>query len=201
MRWISLSLFFFISPAFGQQCLSLGNDAGVCLPDDLNIAHLDTLPSNLDSVDCILLFSGANSLLSAEDLDRLVAYIESGGGLYSGSDNWPLQSEANQVTDYIYKKQSFGLYTTVSAECTSGNGNLELNTLGNIPAGNTTVAFPLDPRLKVEAWVNDQPLILSGLVADGRIVIDGGYSRFYCENRTVDSDVILARFLKFLLGK
>lgn len=200
MRWIPFYFLFLVSPLFGQQCLSLGNDGAVCLPVDLQVSHTDTLPANLDSIACILLFSGANSLLSDEDLDRLVTYVEAGGGLYSGSDNWPLQSEANQVTDYIYKKQSFGLYTNTSAECTSGNGHLELNTLSNIPAGNTTVAFPLDPRLRVEAWVNDQPLILSGLVTNGRIIIDGGYSRFYCQNRTEESDLILSRFIRFLLG-
>jgi len=59
----------------------------------------------------------------------------------------------------------------------------------------------LDYRLKVEAWLNDQPLILSGNYKKGRIIIDGGYSRFYCENMSKTSSELWLRFKSFLVKK
>ena len=59
-----------------------------------------------------------------------------------------------------------------------------------IPAGRSTVAFPMDYRLRVEAWVADQPLILSGELDAGKVIIDGGYSRFYCDQRSEVTDVL-----------
>ena len=75
---------------------------------------------------------------------------------------------------------------------------MQLENLPDLPAGKTTSAFPLDYRLKVEAWVSDQALILSGNIGKGRIIIDGGYSRFYCENTNELSVEMLSRFITYL---
>ena len=69
----------------------------------------------------------------------------------------------------------------------------------SVPAGTTTVAFPLDYRLKVEAWINDEPLILSGESYKGKIIIDGGYSRFYCNiDKEGKNSFMLNQFIDFL---
>ncbi len=186
--------------AFGQQSvLVIGNHDALCLEDSIKFERTDSLPSSLHSFDAIMLFSGSTSHLSEKDVDRIVYFVESGGGLYSGAENWPLQAESNQLTHRIYKKESFGSFDVSKAEVNKENGNLELQSMEILPAGTTTVAFPMDHRLKVEAWIEDQPLILSGEIAEGRIIIDGGYSRFYCNARNDKTDTLLREFLKFLL--
>ena len=201
MRLIILYLFFAFS-AFGQQeVLVLGNHSPLCFCDSVHFERSDSLPSTLNPYGTIMLFSGATSQLSEDDLDRIVRFVELGGGLYSGSENWPLQAESNQVTHRLYKKESFGRFETHEAEANTPSGNLHLDSLAKIPAGTTPVAFPMDHRLKVEAWVDDQPLILSGTIEKGRIIIDGGYSRFYCNQRSEYTDILLNEFLLYLLGK
>lgn len=144
-----------------------------------------------------MLFSSSTSNFNHQDIDRIEDFIRKGGGLYSGSDNWPLQAQSNQLTHQIYKKETFGNYQQTNAEPTR-DGNLHLQELDTIPAGETTAAFPLDYRLKVEAWVQDQPLISSGSLGEGKIIIDGGYSRFYCSHRSASTDELLKQFLIFL---
>lgn len=179
--------------------LVIGNYDRICL-NDSTITTSDTLPASLKHYDAILLFSTSTSQLKESDIDRLTTFVELGGGLYSGADNWPLQAESNQLTNHLYQKESFGQYEQVNAEY-SHEGELKLEEMKNIPAGRTTVAFPLDYRLKVEAWVADQPLISSGKLGQGRIVIDGGYSRFYCDQRSADSDQLMQKIVDFLCAK
>jgi hypothetical protein len=52
----------------------------------------------------------------------------------------------------------------------------------------------------VEVWQEDQALVLTGFVAHGRVILDGGYSRFYTHNRSEESDAVLLEFLRFLRG-
>ena len=192
-------ILFTSSFVFSQenQTILLGNYNSLCLNDSLFIAS-DSLPESLENVQVIMLLSGSTSNLNHDDVERIVDFVENGGGLYSGAENWPMQAESNQVTHRIYKKESYGEFEKVNAQSAMPSGNLALNSMDSIPAGNTTVAFPMDYRLKVEAWVEDQPIILSGQLGKGRIIIDGGYSRFYCINRTIESDELLRIFLEFL---
>ncbi|XOV66616.1 MAG: hypothetical protein ACFHU9_13400 [Fluviicola sp.] len=202
MKSIALILVFASFHSFaqkGNQTLVMGNVKRLCLPDS-SLVLLDSLPESLDSFNCILLFSNATSLLSAGDVTRIDSFVVNGGGLYNGSDNWPLQAEANQMTQKLYRKESFGNYEETVAK--SGEaGNLDLKELDTIPAGRTTAAFPMDYRLKVEAWIGDHPLILSGHHGNGRIVIDTGYSRFYCDIRDENSDAVFERVYRFLRGE
>ncbi len=202
MKYIVLILSFITLHSFaqmGNQALVMGNVERLCLPDS-QLVILDTLPNSLDSFNSIFLFSNSTSFLSAEDVTKIDSFVVKGGGLYNGSDNWPLQAEANQMTQKMYRKESFGNYEETIAK--SGEaGNLDLEDLDTIPAGKTTSAFPMDYRLKVEAWVADQPLILSGHHGNGRIVIDTGYSRFYCDIRDENTDAIFERVYRFLRGE
>ena len=194
-----ITILLFTSSVFSQenQTLLLGNYNSLCLNDSLYETS-DSLPESLDDVKVIMLFSGSTSNLNQDDIERIVDFVKEGGGLYSGAENWPMQAESNQMTHRIYKKESYGEFEDVNAQSPEQAGNLALNSMDSIPAGNTTVAFPMDYRLKVEAWVEDQPIILSGQLGKGRIIIDGGYSRFYCNNRSIESDELLHIFLKFL---
>ena len=176
----------------------MGNHSSLCLDNKLVFATNQTLPDSLNDFKVIMLFSSSTSTLTNKDVNRIVTFIEKGGGLYSGAENWPLQAESNQVTNRLYKKKSFGNYQQRIAECSEHAANLNLKGVESLPAGSSTVAFPMDYRLKVEAWINDQPLILSGKLGKGRIVIDGGYSRFYCNQRNEFSDLLFKEILLYL---
>lgn len=177
----------------------IGNSEKLCYQEYFSKIS-DTLPDEISQFKAIYLFSNSTSQLDKEDIENIIHFVEAGGGLYIGSENWPLQAESNQLTQELYKKESYGEYDKVNANTSSQNGNLQLNTISEIPAGKSTVAFPLDYRLTVEAWIDDQPFILSGNYGKGRIIIDGGYSRFYCENRIDSCDEIFQKFKIYLEG-
>ena len=196
---ITLCCLIFNFFVFSQsKYLIIQRNDNVCLDSLASFNVKDTLPTTLSQFNAIFLFSNARSLLSTEDINRIITYLNNGGGLYTGADNWPLQAESNQVTEKLFNKESFGNYHEDIAEASADGGNLKLKELNQIPAGKTTAAFPMDYRLKVEAWISDQPLILSGNIQKGRIIIDGGYSRFYCERWDTNSAAILEKFLQFL---
>jgi len=197
MRMLLMFLLLnFTSLTQDNEILVVGNYSPLCLSDS-TFTMRDSLPESLDSVKVIMLFSSSTSNFTQRDIDKIEDFVKDGGGLYSGSDNWPLQAQSNQVTHRIYKKESFGNYQQENAEL-NADGNLNLKEFDTIPAGETTVAFPLDYRLKVEAWVQDQPLILSGDLGSGHIIIDGGYSRFYCTHRDASTDALLKEIISFL---
>jgi hypothetical protein len=182
----------------GTLELVLGNTSRLCLPDT-SLVISDSLPHDLSTFRSIYLFSSASNTLSEPDVDRILTFLNNGGGLYTGGDNWPLQAESNQITHKIYKKESFGSYSENIARGAT-EGNLKLQELESIPAGRTTAAFPMDYRLRVEAWIADQPLIQSGNYHAGRIVIDMGYSRFYCELKDKNSDAVFLKIQHYLKG-
>ncbi|MDX2360549.1 MAG: hypothetical protein QNK23_07065 [Crocinitomicaceae bacterium] len=201
MRIITLA-FLFSFWAFGQQesVLVIGNHSNICFDNCPAVEITDSFPDDLEVYSVILLFSNSTSQLKSDNINQLAQFLERGGGLYSGSENWPMQAESNQITHYLYKKESFGNFNINETEVSQVNGNLNLQELPAIPAGTSTVAFPLDYRLQVEVWLNDQALILSGNIGEGRIIIDGGYSRFYCSQRTNVTDALLDKIVMYLLG-
>lgn len=199
MRLTCTILFFLMSLSIYAQhkYLVIENNENLCLDSMQQFKIKDSLPTNLKSYTAIFLFSNARSYLSRQDIDRIINYVKQGGGLYTGADNWPMQAESNQVTQRLFNKESFGHYENKRAEASQDGGNLQLKELEEIPAGQSTVAFPLDYRLKVEAWVEDQPLILSGKIGKGKIIIDGGYSRFYCDRWNQKSCAIMDEFFNY----
>jgi hypothetical protein len=193
-----ISIFLFAHAGAQPPVLIHGNQGSVCLSDTLHPSSLLNM-QDLDSNRVLFIFSSAGNGYTKEQLDSLETFVLNGGGLYIGAENWPLQTEANQITDRLFHKNAFGFYCTEIAE-TADNGNLALKDMEQIPSGKTSVAFPLDHRLTVEAWVQDQPLLLSGYHGKGRIVLDGGYSRFYCDQITTESKKVILQIFNFLNG-
>ena len=191
-----LCSFVSVSQVQNNQVLLVGNYDSVCM-DDTNFRKVSKLPDSLDSFKIICFFSNSTSSLSEAEATRVEEFVRSGGGLYLGAENWPLQAESNQLTQKLYLKESFGEYDSPVAEIERKSGNLDLE-MDTIPAGRSTVAFPMDYRLRVEAWVSDQPLILSGKVDEGKVIIDGGYSRFYCDQRSEVTDSLWAAIISYL---
>lgn len=197
MKFVVLIFLFFSTTVLSQEeVLFVGNTAHICTDSLLpSVRTSAELPEDLNPYGVIFIFSNAQSVLSGDDQIRLFEFLRRGNGLYLGSENWPLQAESNQLTETLYTKRSWGNFDNTLA--TADSTGL-LKDMVSIPAGNTTVAFPLDYRLKVEAWVNDEPLILSGKVYEGRLIIDGGYSRFYCSAFQEENKKIMKCFLDFL---
>ncbi len=200
MRCLQFIFLFLPWLSFGQssekQVLLLGNVNSVCLEDSA-VLKVKTLPDTLDSFQVICFFSNSTSSLTDDEVSRVETFVRAGGGLYLGAENWTLQAESNQLTKKLYLKESFGEYNSDVAEIEQKGGNLRLER-ETIPAGKSTVAFPMDYRLRVEAWVADQPLILSGNLDQGKIIIDGGYSRFYCDQRSDVTDELWEAIIAFL---
>ena len=182
--------------AESSQVLLVGNFNSICM-EDSSVMKVAELPESLDSFNVICFFSNSTSSLTDVEAERVENFVREGGGLYLGAENWPLQAESNQLTKKLYLKESFGEYDAPVAEIEQSSGNLKLG-MKTIPAGRSTVAFPMDYRLRVEAWVADQPLILSGEVDEGKVIIDGGYSRFYCDQRSEVTDSVWAAIIAFL---
>ncbi len=173
-----------------------GNVSSICeIEDSIEVVYSNHFPDSLSSFDALFIFSSAESILNESHQQELLAFLESGKGIYIGSENWPLQAESKELTNLFYAKETWGNFTTKEAIT---NDKSLIADEKKIDAGNSTVVFPLDYRLKVEAWVDDEPLILSGNWLNGRIIIDGGYSRFYCSNTTGINHDILKRFMDYL---
>lgn len=171
-----------------DHLLLLGNNSPICLTtsDSVHILRTDTLPDTLTHYTAIFIFSNARSELTSSEIEALLQYTASGGGLYCGADNLPLQQEFNQVTKRMFEKEAWGNFSSRRAEV-GEQSFLRALSSDSLDAGETTVAVPLDVNMRVEAWVDDQPLITSCRYGKGTMIFDGGYSRFYCpvsdENR------------------
>lgn len=175
----------------------IGNVSQICFEKTNSAIELSSdLPDTLSSYSAIFLFSSAQSILNEKKVEQLLQFLYGGNGLYLGSENWPLQAESNVMTNLLFSKNSWGDFSEPNAQLSEKGIFEEMKT---IPSGTTTVAFPMDYRLKVEAWVNDEPLILSGEYYKGKIIIDGGYSRFYCNiEKSGNNNFMLNQFIDFL---
>ena len=198
MRWFIILFLANFSWSQDTTILVIGNYENVCL-HDYSIEYSKKIPKDLSKFQVIFLFSSAEAAFGKGELNSILEFVKKGGGLYCGAENWPLQSESNQITDEIYLKSRFGNYTATNAQASEFEGNLKLKELDSIPSGKTAVAFPMDHRLRVEAWIEDQPLIQTGELENGNVIIDGGYSRFYCDQRNQTTDEMLEKFLNYLL--
>ena len=180
-----------------NKILFIGNISQICYEDSNSTIELSSdLPETLSSYSAIFLFSSAQSILNEKKVEQLLQFLNVGKGLYLGSENWPLQAESNVMTNLLFSKNSWGDFSEPNAQLSEKGIFEEMKT---IPSGTTTVAFPMDYRLKVEAWVNDEPLILSGEYYKGKIIIDGGYSRFYCNiEKSGNNNFMLNQFIAFL---
>jgi hypothetical protein len=180
-----------------NNILILSKNSNLCLKSIGLIDLAGHLPKQLSPYRTIFIFSNSKSVLSKKDLSRVIDFLTDGGNLYLGSESWPFQAESNQITRKLFHKECYGNFEIKRAEPASEKSNLHLIELKEIPAGETTVAFPLDYRLLVEAWVGNQPLILSGSIEQGRIIIDGGYSRFYCVNWNSNTLLLFQKIIAF----
>lgn len=146
-----------------------------------------------------MLFSGVVSQLSPSDVDRIISFASMGKGVYCGAENQPFQEEFNQLSGRLFAQEAWGNFTTLEATL-SEKSSIQNCESKKIDAGETTVAVPFNSNVKVEAWLDNQPLITSYSIGEGIIVFDGGYSRFYCE-RMESNEPIFNSILHSILLK
>jgi hypothetical protein len=199
--WLILLTGSFSSAQSPMNGLAIGRDIALPALDSVELHYRDSLPADaLGQYQFILVFSSGNSNLDTSDIRRLQEYLQQGGGLYIGADNWPFVAESNQLTFQLFGQRWWGNQQQTTAEINALKSSNEIfKDKKSIPAGSTTVAFPLDYRLKVEAWSGDEPLILSGKIAAGKLILDGGYSRFNASlNRSAAATSVFRDMLYFL---
>jgi len=201
---LTLSFLFVLNcvhNSFGQsKILFTGNISKICLESESSEIYSSLyFPDSINNYDAIFIFSGAQTILKDSHIESLLEFLQSGKGVYLGSENWPLQAESNQLTSLLFSKQAWGNFSQENAEISIGISLL--SNFDSLPAGKTTVSFPLDYRLKVIAWVEDEPLIQIGETFGGQLILDGGYSRFYCENERIENWKVLLEFIGYLVRK
>ena len=73
---------------FGQDpVLLIGNTKKLCYIDEFTIDETAILPRDLSSYKAIYIFSNSTSQLTQTDIQRIITFVENGGGLYTGSEN------------------------------------------------------------------------------------------------------------------
>lgn len=197
----SIFLFLFVSFLSSSQTslLFIGNTAPLCLVSDsaISVEIAQTLPTRLEQFDVIFIFSGAVSSLKQEEVEAIITFVQKGKGLYCGAENDPLQQEFHQISNFLFSKSVWGNFTNTTAILAEKSFIANTNA---ISTGETPVAVPLDVRLKVEVWVDDEPLITSFDLEQGKIVFDGGYSRFYCDQMEENKGVFES-IVRYLTGE
>lgn len=203
--YIAVCLLLLTLPVCAQEGLMLGRQLSLPDPGEkISLHYSDSVPvDSLERYAFILIFSSAHSKFSASNIDDLKEFVINGGSLYIGADNWPLFEESNQMTFAMFGKYCWGDQDLESAAVNNqACSNGVFATHKKIPSGKTTVSFPLDYRLKVEAWSGDEPLVLSGKYGKGRIVLDGGYSRFNTELFvSAETGEVFREIIRFLVEK
>ncbi|MGV3629979.1 MAG: hypothetical protein ACO1O6_02185 [Bacteroidota bacterium] len=196
MKMICAALILFPVLIYGQEVLVLGKKLELKTTlDTIHFEYRDSLgQASLVQYDAIFIFSTANSSISPDAEKNLIDFVSKGGNLYLGAENEPFDSESNQILKSMFNQQFYGNFNSDSLVIDS-KSNFRACECNKYLTGYTTVSFPMDYRLQVEAWSNDNPIILTGRFGAGKIIIDGGYSRFY----DMESSLLLDEFLLFFL--
>jgi hypothetical protein len=180
-----------------QQTLVLGNHSP--LSKNLFLESYDTVQrKDLLEYDVVYIFSEAISYIDQQFLDQIDTFLQAGKGIYIGSENWPLQTDARLITQHLFQKE----FWENRSEIQSNSTKEECKNLNSeeIQAGQSIVTFPMDVRLNVEVWVDDEPLIMSSKYRGGKIILDGGYSRFYSKGISNSSRALWKEINDFLTG-
>lgn len=198
MKIILFFILFLPFGAFGQDILVLGKKlelkSGL---DSIRFHYKDSLAEDdLTRFGTLFIFSTANSGIRPEEEKKIIDFVNNGGKLYLGAENPPFHAESSQLLKSMYNLELYGDFNSDTLEIDSYS-NFRTANDKKYSAGHTTVSFPMDYRFRVEAWSKDNPIILSGIFGAGKIIIDGGYSRFYDLENTVG---LLDEMLKFLLS-
>ncbi len=189
-------IFSYVSHYAQEAILVVGKYDEICFDTNLNIEFGENLDQIID-FDVVLIFSGASCAIEIQHIPKIIEFISNGGSVYLGCDNWPFQAESNMILENLFSFHSWGNFDATIAQVSQVS---ELTNLKEIPSGNSVAVFPLNPNFRVDVWLYDKPLIMSGNFDKGVLVIDGGYSRFYCSNMNAIGLKFFSDLIKYLGG-
>ena len=171
------------------------------IDSSVQLQYATSFPNDsLKIYDFILIFSSSNSNLNNGNISDIQAYVNQGGNLYLGADNWPFVEESNQLTQVFFGKRYWGNQQLNKELMNKKNRTKDISEKNQYFANQSIVTFPMDYRLKVEVWSGDEPLILSGNFGKGKIILDGGYARFNLAlNQSAESKRIFNELIEFLV--
>jgi hypothetical protein len=204
-KWFTvLFIQFCVFEGFLAQSKGLILGRNFPLPEidsSVQLQYATSFPNDsLKIYDFILIFSSSNSNLNNGNIAEIQSYVNQGGNLYLGADNWPFVEESNQLTQVFFGKRYWG------NQQLNNDLMIEKKRLKDVTDNNqdfalqSTVTFPMDYRLKVEVWTGDEPLILSGNFGKGKVILDGGYARFNLAlNQSGESKQIFNELIQFLV--
>ncbi len=190
-----LSSFFFCN----SQEIWFSNNSKVC-SESINEVYLKTEKKDTFHHKIYFLFSNSTMIISEEKCDSIIADVFNGASLYCGLENDPLQTEGT----YILHKM-FALCTYASASSCSISQKVEANELSNLKVANdvsyqnTPLYFPMSEMYKIELWQDDQPVLVSAKYGKGKVIFDGAYARFYCENWI--NDGLIEEIFRYLIER
>lgn len=194
IRFILFFILFLSSFLRSQERIQvIGRDSIFPKIDGFTTVYHSTFETKtLENSACLVVISSVHSSLSTEDIEAIYEYVFKGGSVYIAAENEPFTAEANQLTQRIFFKHFQGEFIDSLAEpvIQSSTNNGLLQKPSSYVAGKTVTTFPLDYRLKVELWVKDNPLILSAHIGEGKVILDGGYSRFLSPHFKIEDELL-----------
>jgi hypothetical protein len=140
------------------------------------------------------IFSTINTI-TENDIAVIKAHLEKGGNLYIGLDNWPQQKEGIEILASWFQIDFFD--EGKKGLLKKGNGVLNgPDSINSYVQSNGY--FSIQPNFKIEYWSNDCPVIMSSMLGKGKLIIDAGYVRFFCENISDEDTILLKEIIRYL---
>lgn len=182
-----------VNSQVNDTVLVYGNHHSICyLP---KIKTLDSIAEIKNfELHTLYIFSTINSLKES-DIKLIKKHLENGGNIYIGLDNWPQQKEGIEILDSLFQIHFFD----EGKKGVLKKGNGELNGPDTINSFvQTNGYFSIKANFKIEYWSNDCPVIMSTTIDKGKLIIDAGYVRFFCENISEEDAVLLKEIIRYL---
>ena len=155
------------------------------------------LDSRLAKACQVWLISGQINTITPSHLSSLRSFYDQGKGLYIWGDNDPWNADANYITQNFFETNIRGNYIGCKVvgirKNNSGPGIIEdhLMSTGIVSfyEGHTIARIYMNQNLKPLVYSTDGNVVTAYSDAGGkRVLIDGGYTRLYCDWNTAGTD-------------
>lgn len=197
MKFIALTILLLSKDCLLSQQL----DTVIVYGNHQPICHLKNC-IYIDSISKIKFYAGKTfyilstlQTISEKEVALIKNHLQLGGNLYIGLDNWPHQKEGVVILSSWFQIHFYD-------EEKKGHLKKGYGVLNGPDSINSYVQsngyFSIHPNFKIEYWSNDCPVIMSAQHGKGRMIIDGGYVRFFCENISKEDAILLNEIIQYL---
>lgn len=133
---------------------------------------------SLQSYSQLWIFSSGNNQISVPFKDSILSFLAAGKGVYLGAENEPFWEEANSITESVWNTSFYGNFAGERVSVSRNETEVKTESI-DFYQGNTVSVFPMHPSFQVISWVEDEPLLLMTREENQKVIVDGGYSRFF----------------------